>query len=306
MFGGGLRVRTSINLRVQQDARDAIAKWLDWTGAPSAALVAMDPRDGRVLAMVGGENYRAVAVQPRGAGRAAAGLVVQAVRARDRARGGNRTGHDLRLEADHAVPRRNDRGRSHNYEGSYLGTIDLQQATIHSDNSVFGQLTKAVGPNNVVHTAHRLGIASPLRPYLSIGLGAQAVNPLEMARAFSAFANGGFRIDGSFEQIANRPRAIVAVGDKKRPRRSNAASSTSRCNTRRGRAASSARTPLRRRTRSCSASSPRERARAQRCRTARRPARRARPRTTATRGSSATRRSSSRRSGSAIRTSSCR
>src|SRR5262245_557762 len=58
VYGGGLRVRTSINLRVQQDARDAIAKWLDWTGAPSAALVAMDPRDGRVLAMVGGENYR--------------------------------------------------------------------------------------------------------------------------------------------------------------------------------------------------------------------------------------------------------
>ena len=102
----------------------------------------------------------------------------------------------------------------HNYEGSYLGTIDLQQATIHSDNSVFGQLTKAVGPNNVVHTAHRLGIASPLRPYLSIGLGAQAVNPLEMARAFSAFANGGFRIDGSFKRIANRPRAILAVGGK--------------------------------------------------------------------------------------------
>src|SRR5205814_928834 len=37
--------------------RDAIAKWLNWTGAPSAALVAIDPRDGRVLAMVGG-NYR--------------------------------------------------------------------------------------------------------------------------------------------------------------------------------------------------------------------------------------------------------
>ena len=102
----------------------------------------------------------------------------------------------------------------HNYEGSYLGTIDLQQATIHSDNSVFGQLTKTVGPGNVVHTAHRLGISSPLRPFLSIGLGAQAVNPLEMARAFSAFANGGFRIDGSLKRIANHPRAILAVGAK--------------------------------------------------------------------------------------------
>jgi membrane peptidoglycan carboxypeptidase len=102
----------------------------------------------------------------------------------------------------------------HNYEGSYLGTIDLQQATIHSDNSVFGQLTRLVGPSNVVHTSHKLGITSPLKPYLSIGLGAQAVNPLEMARAFSAFANGGFRIDGSLANIRNHPRAIVTVGRK--------------------------------------------------------------------------------------------
>ena len=101
-----------------------------------------------------------------------------------------------------------------NYEGSYLGTIDLQQATIHSDNSVYAQLTKIVGPGNVLRTAHRLGIASQLKPFLSIGLGGQAVNPLEMARAFSAFANGGFRIDGSIDKLRNHPRAILAVGRK--------------------------------------------------------------------------------------------
>jgi penicillin-binding protein 1A len=213
VFGGGLRVRTSINLRVQQDARDAIAKWLDWTGAPSAALVAMDPRNGRVLAMVGGENYRQsqfnLAVQgERQPGSSFKPFVLATALEEGVAPGTTFVSKPITLFLD---------GTSwpvENYEGSYLGTIDLQQATIHSDNSVFGQLTKAVGPNNVAHTAHRLGIASPLRPYLSIGLGAQAVNPLEMARAFSAFANGGFRIDGSFRRIANRPRAILAVGGK--------------------------------------------------------------------------------------------
>jgi penicillin-binding protein 1A len=213
VFGGGLRVRTSINLRVQQDARDAIAKWLDWTGAPSAALVAMDPRDGRVLAMVGGENYRKsqfnLAVQgERQPGSSFKPFVLATALEQGIAPATTFVSKPVTLFLD---------GTSwpvKNYEGSYLGTIDLQQATIHSDNSVFGQLTKTVGPNNVVHTAHRLGIASPLRPYLSIGLGAQAVNPLEMARAFSAFANGGFRIDGSFKRIANRPRAILAIGGK--------------------------------------------------------------------------------------------
>jgi membrane peptidoglycan carboxypeptidase len=59
--------------------------------------------------------------------------------------------------------------------------------------------------------AHRLGITSPLHGVFSIGLGTQAVNPLEMARAYSAFANGGYRIDGRV--FADRPRAITQIRD---------------------------------------------------------------------------------------------
>jgi membrane peptidoglycan carboxypeptidase len=99
-----------------------------------------------------------------------------------------------------------------NYESSYLGHADLVTATVHSDNSVYAQLTSLVGPQIVKNMARRLGIKSDLRPYLSIGLGAQAVNPLEMARAFSAFANGGLRVDG--EVFGNRPRAISWVRRK--------------------------------------------------------------------------------------------
>jgi penicillin-binding protein 1A len=213
VFGGGLRVRTSIDMGVQRAARAAIAKWLNWTGAPSAALVAIDPRDGRVLAMVGGSNYRKsqfnLAVQgERQPGSSFKPFVLATALQEGIAPGSTFVSKPITIYyAGTWWP-------VHNYEGEYLGTIDLQQAMIHSDNSVFGQLTKTVGPPNVVSTAHRLGISSPLKPYLSIGLGAQAVNPLEMARAFSAFANGGFRIDGSLHGIANHPRAILAVGGK--------------------------------------------------------------------------------------------
>src|ERR1700693_4520199 len=58
VFGGGMRVYTSIDLRLQPIARGAIAKWLSNPNGPQAALVAIDPRDGRILAMVGGSNYR--------------------------------------------------------------------------------------------------------------------------------------------------------------------------------------------------------------------------------------------------------
>jgi membrane peptidoglycan carboxypeptidase len=96
-----------------------------------------------------------------------------------------------------------------NYEDAYLGPTDIETATIQSDNAVYAQLTALVGPRNVRRMAHRLGIKSRLNDYFAIGLGAEAVNPLEMARAFSTFANGGRRIDGSI--FGNRPRAIVSV-----------------------------------------------------------------------------------------------
>ena len=57
VYGGGLRVKTTIDLEMQKIARDAIAKVLPPTSGPTAALVALDAHTGAVLAMVGGRNY---------------------------------------------------------------------------------------------------------------------------------------------------------------------------------------------------------------------------------------------------------
>ena len=78
-----------------------------------------------------------------------------------------------------------------------------------SDNSVYAQLTKLVGPKAIVKTAHALGIRSELDPYFSIGLGAVAVNPLDMTRAYATFANRGVRVDGSL--TGDRPRVVETV-----------------------------------------------------------------------------------------------
>src|SRR5439155_15179307 len=57
VLGGGLRVRTTIDLGLQKLAREAIAKTLPADAGPTAALVSMDVHSGAVLAMVGGANY---------------------------------------------------------------------------------------------------------------------------------------------------------------------------------------------------------------------------------------------------------
>ena len=120
---------------------------------------------------------------------------------------------DVRLAAGQDPRRRPDLGRPQLRGLRTSGAISLQTATTESDNSVFAQLTKLVGPAAIVRTAKGLGITSPLKNYYAIGLGAEAVNPLEMARAYSAFANGGHRIDG--KAFGNTPRAIEWVRDSK-------------------------------------------------------------------------------------------
>jgi membrane peptidoglycan carboxypeptidase len=96
-----------------------------------------------------------------------------------------------------------------NYEGEALGPIDLTKAIAYSDNSVFAQLTAIVGPRNVRNTARELGITTPLQGYFAIGLGAEPATPLEMARAYQSFADGGDRIDGSI--FGNEPRVVQSV-----------------------------------------------------------------------------------------------
>jgi penicillin-binding protein 1A len=78
-----------------------------------------------------------------------------------------------------------------NYRRKYLGAVSLKKALALSLNTVAAKLAYNVGPQNIVATAHRLGIASELSPNASIALGTSEVTLLEMTAAFVPFANGG-------------------------------------------------------------------------------------------------------------------
>jgi penicillin-binding protein 1A len=208
VFGGGLRVQTTIDLRLQKLARAAISKWLPDPNGPQAALVALDPRTGAVLAMFGGNNFHQSQFNLAVSGERQPGSSFKPFVLATALRQGisPQTTFTSRPVSIYIGGRF---WSVHNYEGEYLGPIDLVSATTYSDNSVFAQLTQLVGPANVVQTARRLGITSTLHPYFAIGLGAEPVNPLEMARAYATFDDGGVRVDGSL--FGNEPRAIKSV-----------------------------------------------------------------------------------------------
>ncbi len=210
VFGGGLNVQSTIDLRLQKLARQAIETVLKEPNGPSAALVSIRPKTGEVVAMYGGDNFRQsqfnLAVQgERQPGSAFKPFVLATALKQGISPVTTFPSKPVSIFiGDKYWP-------VHNYENDYIGSADLATATVVSDNSIFAQLTRLVGPANVARTAHELGITRHLNPYFAIGLGADAVSPLEMARAFSTFANGGRRVDSS--GFGNRPRAIARISN---------------------------------------------------------------------------------------------
>jgi membrane peptidoglycan carboxypeptidase len=208
VFGSGFRVYTTINLRLQQLARDAVQKVLPSTTGPQGALVAINPTTGSVLAMVGGRNfhvsqYNLATARERQTGSAFKPFVL-ATALRE-----GISPLTTYVSKPVSIFLGNKYWSVHNYEGEYLGPIDLVKAIAVSDNSVFSQLTRDVGPASVVKTAHAVGITGPLQSYFAIGLGVEPVSVLEMARAYATFANGGMRVDGTV--FGNEPRVITKI-----------------------------------------------------------------------------------------------
>jgi membrane peptidoglycan carboxypeptidase len=212
VYGGGLHVTTTIDLGLQKLAQQAVAKVLPSEAGPAAALVALDPRDGKVLAMIGGRNFHHsqfnLAVQgERQPGSSFKPFVLATALSQGISPATTLVSKPVTIDLGDKL------WTVHNYENAYAGPMNLYTATAESDNTVFAQLTRLVGPKNVATTANRLGIQSRLPGYFAIGLGALAVNPLEMARAYSAFDNDGKRVDGSI--TGNQPIVVDAVNGKR-------------------------------------------------------------------------------------------
>jgi penicillin-binding protein 1A len=208
VFGGGLRVTTTIDLKLQKKAKAAIERVLRSPDGPAAALVAIEPRTGAVKAMYGGRNFRESQFNLAAQAERQPGSAFKPIVLATAMRSGISPATEL--ESKKVSIDAGDRiWTVTNYDHTYLGRVSLSRALVSSDNTVYAQLTDLVGPAQIVKTAHDLGIHSPLDPYFSIGLGSVSVNPLELARAYSTFANDGLRVDGAI--LGDRPRVVERV-----------------------------------------------------------------------------------------------
>lgn len=201
VYGGGLRVYTTLDMDNQAAAADAVNSTLDQPGDPAAALVSVDEQ-GAVRAMVGGRDYNgdssyakvnlAVGTDGGGAGRQPGSSFKMFTLAEAMNQG-------IQLNKTYNAPAKltvkgADNGKDYvvgNYADAGLGTLDLVQATMKSSNTAYVQLMQEVGPENVVALAKRMGITSELDPVLALTLGTSDVSVLDMASAYSTLADGG-------------------------------------------------------------------------------------------------------------------
>ena len=214
VFGSGFRVYTTIDLRLQKLARAAIHKWLPSPDGPQAALVAINPTTGAVLAMYGGNSFHTSQFNLAVQGERQPGSAFKPFVLADRAEAGHLAADHVRVEADLDLPRQplleraQLRGRV-----PRAGSISRTRSP-SSDNSVFAQLTKVVGPaERRAYRARDGDRRAPCRA-TSQSVSASRRSTRSRWRAPTAtFANGGYRVDGSV--FGNEPRAIATITDSK-------------------------------------------------------------------------------------------
>ena len=202
LYGGGLRIYTTIDPEMQEDAWDAVTSTLNQPDDPAAALVAIDDR-GQVKAMIGGRDFEtqkvnyALGKEGGGSGRGAGSAFKPFVLA-TAVHEGISLNSKFNAPAQITLPRANAGNtdwKVSNYADAEQGVLDLVDATRVSSNTAFAQLMIEVGPDDVVEMAKRLGVEAELPEVNSLVLGTGEVSPLDMATGFSTFANRGVHND---------------------------------------------------------------------------------------------------------------
>ncbi len=232
LYQEGLSVYTTLDSRLQRIAEEELIAKLDElqprvaagrTGAArrmspglteadsmrmrviQGALLAIDPSNGHILAMVGGRDFdknrfnRATQAL-RQPGSAFKPFIYTAA-----VDNGYRTTDQL-LDTALSVPQPDGTVWSpENYEHDYLGVVTLRQALTRSRNLATIRLLQALNPQTVVPYARKMGISTPIVPVLSMGLGTSEVKLVDLVAAYGVLPHQGVRAE---------PIAILKVVDK--------------------------------------------------------------------------------------------
>ena len=217
--GGGLKVTTTLDINLQNQIQQIVSDQIDKSEKlliTNGAALVMDPRDGQVLSMVGSRGYNSLKTQGQfnvvTQGLRQPGSAIKPVTYLMALRKGY-TAASMIMDTPVSFPVAGQKDYNpQNYTGKYNGPMSLRNALGNSINTIAVKMLASVGVNNMLQQAYDMGI-STLEPTVenmkkfgfAVTLGGADVKMIDLASAYSAFANGGMRVD---------PVGILKVEDK--------------------------------------------------------------------------------------------
>lgn len=223
---GGYEIYTTIDMRLQAAARDSLKKAYDMsveriegyiendkrrvasnpdlevqldinTSILNGALVSLDSKTGDILALVGSVDYQKSSYNRATQGRRQPGsafkpFVYQV--AIDLGYSGATELIDISRTYTYEKNGEELKWQPKNYEKNYRGLLTLREALVHSRNLATINLVNDIGLSALLKEFRKFGIAN-LPPDLSIALGSITLSPLELAKYYTSFANGGIQVE---------------------------------------------------------------------------------------------------------------
>ncbi|WP_442940424.1 transglycosylase domain-containing protein [Nostoc sp.] len=221
----GLVVETTLNPAWQKAAEEAVAKTLRnqgrWENFKQASMVAIDPRNGEIKAMVGGKDFgknqfNRVTQAQRQPGSTFKGFVYATAIA------SGKSPYDSYQDAPFVV----DGYEPKNYSEKFHGSMSIRDALTRSVNIIAVKVLIDVGFTPTIKLAHDMGIKSELKPTYSLALGSNEVNLLELTSAYGSFATQGLHTEPhGITRILNRQGKVIWSANFKSERALDAESS---------------------------------------------------------------------------------
>ncbi len=241
---GGLRVSTTLDYKLQQKAEDIVREEVNNAKSlkvGNGASVVINPKNGEILAMVGSKDFFQETSNTKDKKTESTGgqfnVITQAFRQPGSAikpityataleKG--YTASTLVMDVKTVFPNQGEKDYTPvNYDGKHHGPVELRFALGSSLNVPAVKVLALVGIKNMLSTAYRMGISTfeptndnAKRFGLSLTLGGGDVKPLELAVSYSAFANGGYKVDPvSITKVTDRSgKVLYEKQDAPRPR----------------------------------------------------------------------------------------
>lgn len=217
-YTSGMKVFTTLNYSLQQEGEKVVKKYIDYGKEPrwvngkkvpslnykEAALLSIDPRSGYIKTMIGGVDFQVNQFNRTTQAKRQPGSAFKPFIYLTALEKGFSPGSFIE---DKPVTFNTIEGpyAPQNYTQKYLGNIPMRKALERSVNIIAIKLNYLIGPKHMVETAKKIGIKSPLKPILSLPLGANEVTLLELASAYGVFANNGVRVE---------PTGILRIEDR--------------------------------------------------------------------------------------------